>query len=164
MKNIFVFFIAIFFGVISCRNNDENTQKIDQTVRLYIDSAGIDMLNTTNDLAYKNIAFTDIYSDENSSVSFSAKTDKDSIQYREYVAGATRKLVDDSDKNNLIYESKIALQITRNSNNATTNTNDTLTLKYSYTPTLFQVNKAFYNNQEITMETSDNAHLIKIQK
>lgn len=165
MKNIVVLLTVIFVGVISCRSSDENIQDIDQIVRLYIDSAGIDMLNSSDTLAYQSLSFNDVYSDtESSPVSFSSAYDDDTIYYRQYTAGATRSLVDDSDENNLIYESKIALTLATTYNDETISTYDTLTLRYTYTPMLFQINQAFYNNQEITMEESDDAHLIKIYK
>lgn len=165
MKNIVVFLVIIFVGFISCRNSDENIQNIDQIVRLYIDSVGRDMLNSSDTLAYQSLSFNDVYGDtENSPVSFSSAYDNDTIHYRQYIAGATRYLVDDTDKNNLIYESKIALTLATKYNNKTINTYDTLTLRYIYTPILFQINQAFYNKQEITMKKSDDAHLIKIYK
>lgn len=165
MKNIVALLVMMFVGVISCRSSDENIQDIDQIVRLYIDSAGIDMLNSSDTLAYQSLSFNDVYGDtESAPVSFSSAYDDDSIYYRQYAAGATRSLVDSSDENNLIYESKIALTLTTTYNDETISTYDTLTLRYTYTPTLFQINQAFYNNQEITMEESDDAHLIKIYK
>lgn len=165
MKNIFFFIVIVFLAIISCRNSDEDLQVIDQRVHLYIDSAGIDMLNANDDLAYRNLTFNDVYGQtESSPVSLVSNVDENSVYYRIYIAGAVRRLVDSTNPSSLIYESKIALRLTRQINNVDVNTYDTLTLRYKNEPQLFQVDKAFYNNQEITMNKIDEAYRLIIHK
>ncbi len=165
MKNIPFFLVVLIFGLLACRKGDGNIQKIDQKIRLYIDSSGIDMLNPTNEFAYKQMSFNDVYADvENAPVSFVTGNDKDTIYYREYLAGATRRLVDSSDAQNLIYESKIALKLTTNYNQQNINTYDTLILKYKSQPNLFQIYQVYYNQQALTIQQIDSTNVVKMMK
>lgn len=165
MKNFFFFIVSILFFITSCRNTDDEVQRIDQTVHLYIDSMGVDMLNSSNELAYQSLHFNDVYGEtENAAVSLISQVDEDAVFFRKYVTGAVRKLIDSTNANSLIYQSKIALKLTFNKNNQEVNVYDTLVLNYKYEPSLFKVDKAFYNDQEIPLEEIDNAYRIKIHK
>lgn len=146
MKNLFFLLLVFGFSFSSCRKDDEVIQRIDQVINLYIDSAGVDMLNTNIPGGYSNIQMNDVNGLRDSApVSFTLKKDADTINYIEYTAGARRIGVDTLSFPK-IYESEIALILNKKVNDSTSNViNDTMTVHYSLTPELFQVSKVWYN-------------------
>ena len=165
MKNFFFAGVIILLGLFSCRSNDD-FQQIDQVLSLYIDSTGIDMLNPKIPGSYSSIRFNDVYGiTDTAPVNFSMNKDQDTINYISYVSGARRIGIDSSDMNAKIYQSKIALILSRQVNDSTTTiTNDTLTINYLSTPTLFQIQKAWYNSNLVFNKVQGQPNTIKIVK
>ncbi len=151
---------------LGCRNSDEEVQQIDQIINLYIDSANIDMLNAKIEGAYTNVKMNDVYGlTDNAPVSFTMKKNQDTVNFIEYVAGAKRVLIDSSDVNEKIYESKISLIFTRKVNDSITSTfNDILTINYQWTPNVFQVSKVWYNNVPQFIKVQGEPNIVKISK
>ena len=166
MKNVvfgaFVFFIAF----ISCRNDEFEFQKIDQVLNIYIDSAGIDMLNFSLPNAYTSVSANDVYGvTDTSPVRLSFLKDSDTLNYMEYVSGAKLKLIDSSDVSSKIYESKIAFLVTKKLNDSVSSRfSDTLKLNYVMRSDLFQIQKAWYNNQLVFTKVEGQANFIKVSK
>lgn len=165
MKNIFFLSLVVVLAFLSCRNDDLEVQQIDQILQVYIDSAGQDMLNSNLKGGYTNISMNDVYGiTDNAPVSFSQKKDADTISYIEYVAGSRRVLVD-SATSQKIYESKIALAMTKVINDYTKYAiNDTMIIHYNSSPTLFQVAKVWYNGQLKFTKIQDQPNIVKIVK
>lgn len=165
MKNLFFLAMVGFFAFLSCRNNDDDVQRIDQILNLYIDSAGQDMLNSKIAGSYINLQLNDVYGlRDNAPVTFSNKKDADTLHYLEYIAGAERLTID-STGDFKTYESKIALALTRKINDSTTAVaNDTMIIHYSSSPQLFQVTKVWYNNLLRFTKVEDQPNIVKIQK
>lgn len=165
MKNIFFLSLVVVLAFLSCRNDDLEVQQIDQILQVYIDSAGQDMLNSNLKGGYTNISMNDVYGITDSApVSFSQKKDADTISYIEYVAGSRRVLVD-SATSQKIYESKIALAMTKVINDSTKYAiNDTMIIHYNSSPTLFQVAKVWYNGQLKFTKVQDQPNIVKIVK
>lgn len=165
MKNLFFILMIGAFAVLSCRNEDENIQRIDQIIQLYIDSAGQDMLNSKISGSYTDIKINDVYGlTDTAPVSFSLKKDADTVTYLEYVAAAKRITID-STATFQTYESKLALQLTKKLNNSTNwVTNDTMKIQYQSTPEIFQVSKIWYNNELKFTKTDQLLNVVKISK
>lgn len=165
MKNLFFGTLLLLTVFLSCRNN-EDFQQIDQVVSIYIDSAGIDMLNPKIVGSYTNVRLNDVYGlTDTAPVNFSINKDQDTLNYISYVAGAKRIAIDSSDLSEKIYQSKIAFILSKKLNDTVSKvTNDTLTLHYTSSPSLFQIQKAWYNNQLVFTKTQGQANTIKIVK
>lgn len=147
MKNLFFLIMVSFLAFLSCRSDEDSVQKIDQVINLYIDSLGQDMLNVKLPGSYINASMNDVYGlTDNAPVSFTLKKDADTANYIEYLAGAKRIGIDSSGSSKT-YESKISLFLTKKINDSTNRvSNDTLTIQYLSTPTIFQVSKIWYND------------------
>jgi len=165
MKNFFFLSVVAFFAFLSCRSDDVEVQQIDQIIQLYIDSAGQDMLNTNLKNGYTNIKMNDVYGITDSApVSFNQKKDTDTINYIEYLAGAKRIAID-STASNKIYESKIALSMTKKINDSVNySINDTMVVQYNSSPQLFQVAKVWYNCELKFTKVQDQPNIVKIVK
>lgn len=165
MKNMVFICMLLFLALLSCRNDDDSVQKIDQILNLYIDSLGQDMLNAKIPGSYINQQMNDIYGlTDNAPVSFSMQKNADTINYMEYLAGAKRVGIDSSG-NNKTYESKIALILTKKVNDSVRRiTNDTMTIQYTSTPNLFQVSKVWYNGVLKFTKTEGQLNIVKITK
>ena len=166
MKNSFFFLAIVLLGFLSCRNDNVTGQQIDQVIHLYIDSANQDMLNSKIPNSYTDVKMNDVYGiTDNAPVTFSPKIGTtDTIHFIEDVAGARRIRID-STATFKIYESKIALRLTKKTS-ATTNAiiNDTLTVNYLWTPELFQVSKIWYNNSLKFTKVEGQPNIVKITK
>jgi len=165
MKNLFFILMIGAFAVLSCRNEDENIQRIDQIIQLYIDSAGQDMLNSKIPGSYTDIKINDVYGlTDTAPVAFSLKKNEDTVSYLEYVAAAKRITID-STATFRTYESKLALQLTKKVNDSTNLvTNDTMKIQYQSTPEIFQVSKIWYNNELKFTKTDQLLNVVKISK
>ncbi|AZI67138.1 hypothetical protein EIB71_05415 [Kaistella daneshvariae] len=165
MKNLFFILMIGAFAVLSCRNEDENIQRIDQIIQLYIDSAGQDMLNSKIPGSYTDIKINDVYGlTDTAPVAFSLKKNADTVSYLEYVAAAKRIAID-STATFQTYESKLALQLTKKLNDSTNLvTNDTMKIQYQSTPEIFQVSKIWYNNELKFTKTDQLLNVVKISK
>ncbi|MGA9211109.1 hypothetical protein [Kaistella sp.] len=164
MKNLFFLTLVMFFAFLSCRSGEESVQKIDQVIKLYIDSAGQDMLNAKLSGSYVFTSMNDVYGlTDNAPVSVSIKKNSDTINYIEYLAGAKRIGIDSSGSMK-IYESKIALRLTKKIHDSNRVTNDTMTIQYQSTPNLFQVAKIWYNGTLQFTKVEGQSNTVKIVK
>ena len=165
MKNLFFLLLISGFSLLSCRNGDDVVQNIDQVIKLYIDSAGVDMLNSKIPGGYTNIRMNDVNGLRDSApVSFNLQKDADTLNYIEYIAGA-RRIGIDTLAFPKTYESKIALRLDKKISETTTNVvNDTMTVQYSLTPELFQVSKIWYNGELKFTKTDGIPNVVKVTK
>ncbi|AZI33751.1 hypothetical protein [Kaistella carnis] len=165
MKNLFFLMLVAFLGFISCRNDENDVQKIDQVMQLYIDSLGQDMLNVKLPGSYTTTSMNDVYGlTDNAPVTFSVKKDADTVSFIEYVAGAKRIRID-STQLSKTYESKIALTLIKSINDSVKRTtNDTMTIQYLSTPTLFEISKVWYNDVLQFNKVEGQPNVIKISK
>ena len=165
MKNFFFFLMISFFGFLSCRNDENDVQNIDQVINLYIDSSGQDMLNTTIEGGYSNIRMNDVNGLlDVAPVSFSQKKDVDTINYLEYLAGARRILID-STADFKTYESRISLLMTKKIDDSTNiDINDALKIQYYFSPQKFQVSKVWYNDVLVFTKVDGQPNIVKISK
>jgi len=165
MKNLFFLMLISLFTFLSCRSEDESVQKIDQIINLYIDSLGQDMLNSKVPGSYINSRMNDVYGlTDDAPVSFTVKKDADTISYIEYLAGAKRIGID-SVGDFKMYESKVALFLTKKINDSTNRvSNDTMTIQYQSTPDLFQVSKIWYNGVLQFTKVEGQPNILKITK
>lgn len=165
MKNLFFLSIMVFFAFVSCRGEEDSVQKIDQVINIYIDSLGQDMLNTKISGSYISSSMNDVYGETDSApVSILIKKDADTINYIEYLAGAKRIGID-STEGSKTYESKVALFLTKKINDSTRRiTNDTVTIQYLSTPSLFQVSKIWYNGILQFTKVDSQPNTVKIAK
>ncbi len=165
MKNLFFLMLVAFLGFISCRNDENDVQKIDQVMQLYIDSLGQDMLNVKLPGSYTTTSMNDVYGlTDNAPVTFSVKKDADTVSFIEYVAGAKRIRIDSTELSKT-YESKIALTLIKSINDSVKRTtNDTMTIRYLSTPTLFEISKVWYNDVLQFNKVEGQPNVIKISK
>lgn len=165
MKNLFFLMLVAFLGFISCRNDENDVQKIDQVMQLYIDSLGQDMLNVKLPGSYTTTSMNDVYGlTDNAPVTFSVKKDADTVSFIEYVAGAKRLRIDSTEFSKT-YESKIALTLIKSINDSVKRTtNDTMTIQYLSTPTLFEISKVWYNDVLQFNKVEGQPNVIKISK
>lgn len=165
MRNLFFLAIIICFGFLSCRNNDEPVQKIDQIINLYIDSLGQDMLNSNIKGSYTNISMNDLNGlTDNAPVNFTNKKDADTVNYIEYLAGAKRIAID-STAVLTTYESRITLSLTKRINDSTNGVSrDLVRIQYTSTPELFQVSKVWYNEVLKFTKVEGQPNILKISK
>jgi hypothetical protein len=165
MKNLFFLITIVFFGFLSCRNDNGDVQQIDQILNIYIDSAGIDLLNNKIAGSYTNIQWNDVNGlTDNAPVNFSNKKDADTINYLEYLAGAKRIKIDSSG-NFKTYESKITVLLTKKITDSTSSVSkNTLIIHYQSSPDLFQVSKVWYNNVLKFTKVDGQPNIVKITK
>ena len=165
MKNLFFLVMVAFFAFLSCRGDEESVQKIDQIINLYIDSLGQDMLNSKIPGSYVASSMNDVYGLRDTAPgSFTLKKDQDTVNYIEYLAGATRIGID-STENSKTYESKIELRLTKQINDSTRGiTKDLIKIQYLSTPTLFQVSKIWYNDELQFTKVEGQPNTVKIVK
>lgn len=169
MKKLFcilsLFFMA-FFALNSCRTDDAPIQEIDQTLQFFVDSAGIDMLNKDVPLAYKNFSFNDLNGlTDDTPVSLNIEMSENGIHYLQYVAGAKRILIDSSNLDQKLYQSKIAVKFSKPTlNNAVFTVNDTMIINYSFSPERFQIDNVIYNNIQIFTKTVNGENIFTVQK
>lgn len=155
-----------FVALISCRTDDAPVQEIDQTLQIFVDSAGTDMLNNNLALAYKNISFNDINGlTDNTPVTLNLLKTPDTINYLKYIAGAKRILVDSSNLNRKLYQSKIALKFSKPTpNNTVFTVNDTMIINYSFSPERFQIDNVVYNDVQVFTKTINGENIFTVQK
>ena len=169
MKNFLnIFFVSVlcFVSVLSCRTDDSVLQEIDQTLNIFVDSAGIDLLNSKVAFGYQSLTFNDINGiTDNSPITISLLKTTDTINYLQYVAGAKRILIDSSNVDRKLYQSKIALRFSKPTpNSAVFVVDDTMVINYSFSPERFQIDNVIYNNQQVFTKTINGENSFKISK
>lgn len=163
-----IIFTVFFWSLISCRNDSETLQQIDQVINLYYkDAAGKDLLNAKNPNAYNNIQFFDLNgeTDQVPITSFNLKQDVDSVNFIDYASGAVRVLQDSVNPDFKTYRSDFVINLTKNDLNKTTITDqDTIKILYHWSPTLFQVSEVFYNGKLKFKKVPVSSNIITIIK
>lgn len=164
--NIFPLHFLVLICIISCRTDDSPIQEIDQTLQIFVDSAGTDMLNSKLPLAYKTLSFNDINGlTDISPFSINLMKTSDTINYLQYIAGAKRILVDSSNIDKKLYQSKIALRFSKPTpNSGLYIVNDTMVVNYSFTPERFQIDNVIYNNIQVFTKSINGENSFKIEK
>jgi len=168
MKNSIFAILLLFLAFLSCGRDEDSIQKIDQILNFYMkDAVGNDLLKPNEIGAFTTITMNDMLAPiDNAPVSSSRKATVDSINYIEYIAGATRELVDGSDTENRTYRSKIRLALTKKLTDSTFSdpVNDTLEIFYRYTPQVFEVSEVKYNQQSVFTKVPDQPNVVTIIK
>ena len=169
MKKFLYLSVLLFMTIssmIACRTDDAPIQEIDQTLEIFVDSAGIDMLNKNLPLAYQSVAWNDINGlTDNTPVSYNLLKTTDTINYLQYIAGAKRILIDSSNLDKKLYQSKIALKFSKTTpNSAVYIVNDTMIINYSFSPERFQIDNVIYNSTQIFTKSVSGENKVKINK
>lgn len=169
MKNLLFGILLGCFALTGCRSDEESIQKIDQIINFYIqDASGKDLLVPNVIGSYTTVAMNDVLAPTDiAAVSFSPKTDTDSRNYLEYIAGATRELQSGGDSDERVYRSRIRVALTKKITDTTFNeaVNDTLEIRYRWTPTVFEVSKVLYNETELPVaKDAENRNVVRITK
>ncbi|MDO4225264.1 MAG: hypothetical protein Q4C75_05175 [Bergeyella zoohelcum] len=157
----FFLFIILFF---SCRGNDDDVQKIDQVLKIYVtNSAGEDLLNTAVAGAYYSVGLVDLDAvRDRVSVSSILKTDLENTKYLEYIAGATRTLQSGGTDTYKIYKSTLAIQYRKESTGEPNE--DILEIYYEWTPQLFQLKTINLNGVSVFEKAENQENRIRIVK
>jgi hypothetical protein len=169
MKNLLFGILLGCFALMGCRSDEDSIQKIDQIINFYIqDAAGKDLLVPNTIGSYTSVSMNDVLAAKDiAPVSFSPKSTENSINYLEYIAGATRQLQSGGDSEDRVYRSKIGVALIKKITDTTFNAavNDTLEILYHWTPTVFEVSKVLYNDSELPVtKDSENRNVVKIIK
>lgn len=169
MKNLLFGILLGCFALMGCRSDEDSIQKIDQIMNFYIqDTNGKDLLVPNTIGSYTTVSMNDVLAPTDvAAVSFSPKTAENSINYLEYIAGATRQLQSGGDSEERVYRSRIRVALTKKITDTTfaEAVNDTLEILYHWTPTVFEVSKVLYNDSELPVtKDSENRNVVKITK
>ncbi|WP_415324376.1 hypothetical protein [Chryseobacterium sp. MMS23-Vi53] len=149
MRNIVFGLLVIFCAFLSCGSDNDDLQKIDQILNIYMkNGAGRDLFHKKKDNSYFTYSLNDVNGvADNAPVSASLKATADSTLYMEYIAGARRIGVDTLDPSNKIYRSDIEVSLVKRLNDQILDTiNDKLRIEYRMTPSVFEVSKVYYND------------------
>lgn len=156
-----------FFLFLSCRNEGNDIQKIDQVINIYMQNAeGTDLLNTKIKGSYTGVSGQDLNADRalQEISGFSVKKDKDTVAYIDYVAGATKLLKDSISSSKKSYQSDFYLNLSKTVDKNTVVDTDTVKIEYDWSPAVFQVSKIWYNQKLVFTKAEGQANIIKIVK
>jgi len=149
MKNVIFGILVVFFALLSCGGDEDDIQKIDQILNIYMkNSSGRDLFHKKKDSTFYTYSLNDDLGDTNiAPVTSSLKVTSDSLFYIEYIAGAKRIGLDTLDPNNKTYHSVITVSLRKAINNVAIDTiQEKLEIQYRRTPTVFEVSKVYYND------------------
>lgn len=149
MRNIIFGFLVIFCAFLSCKTDDDDVQRIDQILNIYMkNGAGRDLLNNKAGATYFTYSMNDVNGVADlAPVSTSLRATADSTLFIEYIAGARRIGLDTLDPDNKTYHSVITVSLIKRLNNIILDTiNDKLEVQYRMTPNVFEVSKVYYND------------------
>lgn len=149
MKKIFLYILLLSCVVISCGNDDNSLQRIDQILNIYMKSdTNPDLLNAKKSGSYTSFSVNDMLGDKAvSPVNIPLRMRQDSIFYMEYLAGAKRKKFDSA---GTTYYSRMTITLNQTVNNTSQPVDtDTLEIRYRNTPEIFQVSEVLYNTQSV---------------
>ncbi|AZA52492.1 hypothetical protein [Chryseobacterium sp. G0201] len=149
MKNVIFGILVVFFALLSCRGGEDDIQKIDQILNIYMkNSSGRDLFHNKKDSSVYTYSMNDNFGDSDTApVTSSLKMTSDSLFYIEYIAGAKRIGLDTLDPNNKTYHSVITVSLRKSVNNIPIDTiQEKLEIQYRSTPTVFEVSKVYYND------------------
>lgn len=165
VKFFFCFFLILLF--VSCRNDSAEVQKIDQGINIYIKNAnGVDLLNPKLNGSYTTIGAQDLNAAKalQSISGITVKKDKDTVSYLEYYSGAVRVLKDSISPSQKVYQSDFYLNLSKTINNNIVTDVDTVSVEYSWSPSVFQVSKIWCNQKLAFTKIDGQANIIKIVK
>ena len=166
MKIKLLLFLSLFF-FLSCRNEENDVQKIDQVINIYMHNAdGVDLLNTRIKGGYTSVSGQDLNADRalQTISGFSVKKDKDTVAYIDYVAGATKLLKDSISSAEKRYQSDFYLNLSKTVDKNTVIDTDTVKIEYNWSPAVFQVSKIWYNQKLVFTKAEGQPNIIKIVK
>jgi len=167
MRNIVFGILVVCLAVLSCRTGNDDLQKIDQILNIYMkNGAGRDLLHQKKDQTYFTYSMNDVNGIKDiAPVSGTLRATADSTLFIEYIAGARRIGVDTLDPNNKTYRSDIAFSLIKRLNTTVQDTiNDTLRIEYRMTPSAFEVSKVYYNDTLRFTKTPGAANVVTIVK
>lgn len=164
--------ISIIFSALvllfSCQRDQEETQEIDQVLKLYMKSAdNPDLLNSRIKGSYTNVSLLDILGERDliPISGYSLLKDSDTITYLDYPAGAIRLKLDSlSSDDQQIYYSQFVIKLSKTVNTTTTEVNDTIKIEYTSTASLFQISKLWYNGVLKFTKTQGQPNIVTIVK
>ena len=148
-KNIFFGILIIFCAFLSCRTGDDELQRIDQILNIYMkNKSGRDLFHKKNDSTYFTYSLNDVNGVADlAPVNSTLKATSDSTLFIEYIAGAKRVGIDTLNPDNKIYQSEITISLIKRLNNTILDTiNEDLKIEYRMTPSVFEVSKVYYND------------------
>ncbi len=149
MRNVIFGFLVIFCAFLSCKTDDDEVQRIDQILNVYMkNAAGRDLLNNKAGSTYFTYSMNDVNGTADlAPVSTSLRATADSTLFIEYIAGARRIGLDTINPENKTYHSVITVSLIKRLNNTILDTiNDKLEVQYRMTPSVFEVSKVYYND------------------
>lgn len=136
--------------LLSCQRDEEETQVIDQVLKLYLkNAAGQDLLNNKINGSYTSAGLFDLLGDRDLQAisGYTFPKDADTVVYMDYSAGAIRDLRDSISPEQKTYESRFIIRLSKTTVPATPNDDDTIRIEYTWTPSLFQISKLWYNDE-----------------
>ena len=166
MKIKLLLFLSLFF-FLSCRNEENDVQKIDQVINIYMHNAdGVDLLNTRIKGGYTGVSGQDLNADRalQDITGISVKKDQDTIAYVDYATGAVRILKDSISASQKMYQSDFYINLSKIVNKETVTDVDTVKVEYNWSPNLFQVSKVWYNNKLSFSKVEGQPNIIHIVK
>ena len=166
MKIKLLLFLSLFL-FLSCRNDEDDAQKIDQVINIYMHNAdGVDLLNTRIKGGYTSVSGQDLNADRalQTISGFSVKKDKDTVAYIDYVAGATKLLKDSISSAEKRYQSDFYLNLSKTVDKNTVIDTDTVKIEYNWSPAVFQVSKIWYNQKLVFTKAEGQPNIIQIVK
>lgn len=149
MRNSIFGFLVILCICLSCKTDDDEVQRIDQILNIYMkNGVGRDLFHNKKDATYFTYSMNDVNGvKDNAPVGSSLKATADSTLFIEYIAGARRVGLDTLNPNNKTYRSVITVSLIKRLNNTILDTiNDRLEIQYRMTPMVFEVSKVYYND------------------
>lgn len=169
MKKLFPLLMLFGLTLFSCGSDDDDLQKIDQIMNIYIqDASGNNLLIPNKIGSYTTATFNDELADkDNAPVSMSRKeVITDSIYNFEYIAGATRQFVEDAPDGSKIYKSDIEVSLTKKISDTENDpvVLDRLVIFYRSASNVFEVSRVLYNNQQVFTKIQDQPNVVTITK
>lgn len=149
MRNIIFGFLVIFCAFLSCKTDDDDVQRIDQILNIYMkNGTGRDLLNNKAGVTYFTYSMNDVNGVADlAPVNTSLRATADSTLFIEYIAGARRIGLDTLNPENKTYHSVITVSLIKRLNNTILDTiNDKLEVQYRMTPSVFEISKVYYND------------------
>lgn len=163
MKNLVA--LGLMLGLISCNREAVSGRTIDQNVAIYLDSAGIDLLNAELAQGYQISHITDVLAPRDGvTVGMAASKDASGRHYLYYTAGATRAITGSASEGQTV-QSVIALNFAHKTTSPQKYpVADTLILNYLYNDQVFQIIKASYNGKPVLGKSAAGQNLISVSK
>lgn len=163
--------LATIFLLFSCRGDEDDTQAIDQVLKLYVKNAAEqDLLNSKIPGSFSSVTLLDLLDETTANKPISGQTflkDADTVVYMDYPAGAIRLLKDTvtSNPEEKIYYSNFIIQYFKIVDDVSTlNSQDTIRIEYSWTPSLFVISQLWYNKKLEFTKVPGQPNIVEIVK